>query len=535
MKTLSQHTPVDLTAYPHRWWAFVILSFSLLVISIDNTILNVALPTLANQFSATSSQLQWMVDAYVLVFAGLLLTAGSLSDRFGRKRALMIGLLLLGGGSIWCAASNSANMMIAARAFMGLGGALIMPSTLSITTNMFPEKERGRAIGAWAGVAGVGIILGPVFGGWLLEHFSWNWVFLVNIPLIVITIAGGLFLVPESRDPQQSRLDPVGALLSIGGLVSLVYGIIEVPTYGWGDATIITAFIAAAILLTIFAIWEMRSRAPMLDVSLFKNPRFSAASLSLTLAAFAMFGSIFFLTQYLQAVHGFTPLEAGVRVIPLALGLMVGAPLSGRIAEIIGTKITATVGILIIATGLALMSTITTTSDYGLVAATLAIIGFGMGTTMAPVTASIMNALPLGRAGVGSAVNDTTRQVGGALGVAVLGSILSSTYQSTIDNAAALQMLPPQIKGMVRDSIESATKVAAHIGGPVGHAIATTANDAFVSGMSHAVLAGAGVTLCGALVALLFLPARSKPQQESLNEQQTSDTIETQEEHAEAL
>ena len=256
--------------YPRRWWAFIALSFSLLVIGLDNTVLNVALPTLARDLGATESQLQWIVDAYTLVFAGLLLTMGSLGDRFGRRKALIAGLSIFGIGSIWAAFSGSANVLIAARAFMGIGGALIMPTTLSITTNIFEGKERGRAIGAWAGIAGLSIIIGPVFGGWLLDHYAWGVIFLINVPIIALVLLGIAFLVPESKDPDASKLDPIGALLSITGLTALLWGIIEVPVIGWSDTRIIVAFIAAAVLLLAFIVWELRSRSPMLNMMLFR-------------------------------------------------------------------------------------------------------------------------------------------------------------------------------------------------------------------------------------------------------------------------
>ncbi|MEO6889731.1 MAG: MFS transporter [Ktedonobacteraceae bacterium] len=526
-------------SYPRRWWAFGVLSFSLLVIALDNTVLNVALPTLQRDLSATESQLQWIVDAYTLVFAGLLLTMGSLSDRFGRRRALMLGLLIFAGGSLWSAFSGSANMLIVARAFMGIGGALIMPSTLSITTNMFSGRERGRAIGAWAGVAGLGIIVGPVFGGWLLAHYHWGVVFLINVPMILITLLGSIFLVPESKDPQASRLDPPGALLSIGGLTALLWGIIEVPNNGWSDRNVIVAFVAAAVLLLAFVIWELFTRSPMLDVRLFANPRFSAASAALTLTTFALFGVLFCLTQYLQFILGYTPLQAGIGLIPLIPSLIIGSTLSPRIVERIGVKIPVAVGLVIVAAGMWLLSSISVSSGYGLIAWVLLILGMGMGMTMAPATNSIMGALPLGRAGVGSAVNDTTRQVGGALGVALLGSILSAVYRSSMDGAAIVKLLPAPVQNVVRDSLGKALAVAtiisAHSSSQAGKALVAAAHSAFTEAMGRTILVAAVVTLCGALIALLFLPAHSKDELEDeappvvesagLTEQESATTI----------
>jgi len=355
---------------------------------------------------------------------------GSLGDRFGRRKALIAGLSIFGIGSIWAAFSGSANILIAARAVMGIGGALIMPTTLSITMNIFEGKERGRAIGAWAGVSGLSIIIGPVFGGWLLDHYAWGVIFLINVPVIALVLLGIVFLVPESKDPDASKLDPIGALLSITGLTALLWGIIEVPVNGWSDSRIIAAFFVAAVLLLAFVVWELRSRSPMLNMKLFRNPRFSAASLAITLNTFSMFGALFILTQYLQFILGYTPLQAGTALIALIPTLLIGSILSPRIVERIGTKIPVTIGLVIVAGAFVLLSTASVSSGYGLVALMLAITGLGFGLTMAPATTSIMGTLPLGRAGVGSAVNDTTRQVGGALGVAVLGSILASVYQS---------------------------------------------------------------------------------------------------------
>jgi len=493
--------------YAKRWLALGALCLSLVVIGMDNTILNVALPTLARDLAATASQLQWMVDAYILVFAGLLLTMGALGDRFGRKLALNVGLIIFAVGSVASAFSGTPNMLITARALMGVGGALIMPSTLSIITNIFPPRERGRAIGMWAGVSGLGIILGPVCGGWLLEHFWWGSVFFVNVPIVLFAMLYGWRVVPESKDPAATPLDPVGASLSVAGLVALVYGIIEAPSHGWGSSTTLGSLAIAAVFIGLFLWWEIQSEHPMLQLSFFENPRFSAASLSITLVFFAMFGSVFLQTQYLQFVLGFTPLQAGIRVMPVAT-MVIAAPLSARLVERLGTKVVVASGLLVVSAALALLSTVSLASGYGLLAASIATLGVGMGLTMAPATESIMGALPLAKAGVGSAMNDTTRQVGGALGVAILGSVLSSSFGSAI--APALRGLPASAAAAARDSIGGASFVAARMGGPDGRALLQAARGAFVIGMGHAVLIAAGVALLGAVVALVFLPARAR-------------------------
>jgi EmrB/QacA subfamily drug resistance transporter len=509
-----------------RWLALAALSFSILVISLDLTILNVALPTLVRDLGASTSQLQWMVDAYTLFYAGLLLTAGSLGDRFGRKRALIVGMIVFGAGSVWSAYSGSANMLIAARALMGMGGALIMPSTLSITANIFSDKQRASAIGVLTGVGGMGIVIGPLLGGWLLEHFSWGTIFLINVPVIVVTLLVSFWLVPESKDPQAARLDPTGALLSIAGLMALLYGIIEVPTYGIGDARIIAAFIAAPALLLAFVTWELRVRSPMLDVKVFANAHFTAASMALTLTSFALAGTLFFLTQYLQLVLGYSPLQAGICFIPLVLGLLVTASLSPTVARLAGVRATISSGLGIVAASIALFSLLNASSSYALVAIMLALLGAGLGLTMVTATNTIMGTLPLGKAGVGSAVNDTAQEVGGALGVAILGSILAASYHAAIDGAQAVRVLPATVKALVHDSIGSASVVASRVGGALGHMIAATANAAFIDSMSHTVLVAAGVSLCGLLVALFFLPSKAKDAQQQLTRQTSRDLTE---------
>lgn len=492
------------TIYRRRWLTLVVLSLSLVIIGLDNTILNVALPTLVRELGASASELQWMVDAYVLVFAGLLLTMGALGDRFGRKLALNAGLILFGAASIAAAYVDTASGLIAARSVMGIGGALIMPSTLSIITNVFEGPERGRAIAAWAAVAGLGIVIGPALGGWLLENFWWGSVFLINVFIVLAALIAGWFLVPESKDPEATPLDPLGALLSIGGLVSLVYGIIEAPSEGWTSAPVMIAFGSAAVLLALFLWWETRTEHPMLKLSFFENPRFSAAAGAITLVFFAMFGTVFLLTQYLQFVLEFTPLEAGIRVMPVAT-MVVAAPLSARFTERFGTKRVVASGLVIVAGAMSVLALIDTASGYGHVALAIALLGIGMGTAMAPATDSVMGSLPLAKAGVGSAMNDTTRQVGGALGVAILGSILASSYSSAM--APAVQSLPPEAAAAASDSIGGALGVAAAVGDAAAPLV-DAAKAAFIDGMGLAVWAAAGVALAGAILTWLFLPAR---------------------------
>ena len=500
--------------FERRWWILGVLCLSLLIVGLDNTILNVALPTLSRDLHASTSQLQWIVDAYTLVFASLLLTTGSLSDRFGRRSALSVGLVIFGSGSVASAFAGSATVLIATRALMGVGGALIMPSTLSILTNVFPAEERGRAIGIWAGVSGLGIGIGPVVGGWLLTHFWWGSVFLVNVPVVIVALVAGRLIVPNSRDPHAPKLDPLGALLSIVGLVSLVYGIIEAPSHGWTDPAILAAFAVAILTLGTFVLWELKSDHPMLNVRFFENPRFTAANISVTLVFFALYGSLFFLTQYLQFVLGYTPLQAGLRVAPIALAIIVVSPLAGRLVLPLGNKVLVVVGMLTVAVALWFLSTASVVSGYPKVLASLMILGTGISLAMTPATESIMGSLPLEKAGVGSAMNDTTRQIGGALGVAILGSIFSIAYTNAI--APALKALPASLAGAANNSVGAALQIASRAGGDGGRALAEVARSSFIHGMDRALFVAAAVAIAGALVALVWLPAHAMPQSEML-------------------
>ncbi|WP_156025429.1 MFS transporter [Thermogemmatispora carboxidivorans] len=506
---LSQKKEVN----ERRWWIFAVVCLSLLAIDMDNTILNVALPTLARALGAGESQLQWFVDAYTLVFAGLLLTAGSLSDRYGRRLILMVGQLLFVAGSLWAALSGSANLLIAARAVMGLGAALIMPSTLSIIAAVFSGPERGRAIGAWSGLTGLGLIIGPVIGGWLLDHFAWGSIFLINLPVILVALVGALLIIPESRDPEQAHLDLLGVLLSIGGLGALVWGLIEAPTRGWGDWQILGALALALLLLLAFAVWEIHTSKPMLDVRLFRNPRFSVSSLTLTLFSFIAFGTLLLLTQYLQFVLGQTPLQAGVALMPLVPTLVIGSVVAPRLSERIGIKLPVSGGLFITAGGAALLTVVNWSSGYGLVALVLLVTGLGLGLAAAPAATAIMDALPVARAGVGSAVNDTTRQVGGALGIAVLGSVLSSFYRGALDGQDQINRLPLALADAVRDSIGKALLAAEQVPLPARGVLIETARRAFIEALNHSALVATAILIVGSLGALLFLPpwAASEP------------------------
>ncbi len=499
---------------PRRWQILAVLCVSLFVIVMDNTIVNVALPTLARELDAGTSSLQWIVDAYTLVFAGLLLAAGGLGDRFGRKGALLAGLALFGAFSAAGAFASSTGQLISARAVMGVGAALIFPTTLAIVVNVFTEpRERAAAIGIWTAIAGVGVALGPISGGWLLEHFSWGSVFLVNVPVTVAGIVGTLVLVPRSRDPRAPRLDLPGLALSIAGVTLLVWSLIEAPSHGWISATTIGGITGAVALLSVFAWWELRTPAPLLDVHLFRNMRFTAASLAITLGFFALFGFIFLVTQYLQLVKGYSALQAGVRTLPFAIAMVVAAVSSPKVVQRIGTKVVVAAGLALMAAGFAIASTNDASTSYSVIASAMVLMGSGLGSAAAPATESILASLPREKAGVGSAVNDTTREVGGTLGVAVLGSIMASVYGGRILDALSGTSLPAGLRAAAGDSLAAALQIAGGVGGAAGRGIALAAQDAFVQAFQIGSVVTGAVALVGAVIALLFLPARSRQEE----------------------
>jgi EmrB/QacA subfamily drug resistance transporter len=495
--------------YRRRWWTLVVLSVSLLIIIIDDTIINVAVPTLQRELGASATGLQWIVDAYILAFAGLLLTMGSLGDRFGRKRFLQLGLLLFGAASVFGAYAASASQLILARALMGVGGALIMPSTLSILIDVFPRRERVKAIGIWTGIASLGIPLGPVVGGWLLEQFWWGSVFLLNVPIVLVALTAGLVLVPESRHPAPPRPDLPGLVLSAAALTFLVYGIIEAPASGWTSPAVLGSLVAALVTGTGFVARERRVREPMLDLRLFGNPRLAWGTGAVTLAALALAGLAFELTQYLQFVQGYTPLQAGLRFLPLAIGFGIAGPVSQRLVPRIGTGRTVAVGLGVVAVLLAALSRAQPGTSYWLVSAELLLIGLGVGAAFVPATDAVMAAVPEANAGLGSAVNDSGRQVGAALGIGILGALTNMGYASGI--GAAVSGLDPEVAAAAKRSVGAALQMAGEIGGTAGAALRQAAAAAFMDGFGLAMLAGALLTAAGAVLVLRHLPSRDVP------------------------
>lgn len=494
--------------YRRRWWTLMTLSLSLVIIGLDNTVLNVAIPTLRQEFDASASQLQWMIDAYIVVFAGLLLTMGTLGDRFGRARALQVGLVIFGAASFAAAYAGSSTQLILGRALMGIGGALIMPATLSIITDVFPREERGRAIAIWAGVSGLGVGFGPLIGGLLLDHFWWGSVFLINVPIALVALALGRVLVPESRDPHPMPIDLPGAGLSIAAVTTLIYAMIEAPSHGWLDPIVLVGFAAAVVLGAAFIAWERRTSHPMLQLSFFANPRFSAGSLSIGIAFFALFGVILAMTQYLQFVQAYSPLEAGLRLTPLALGIAMGAGNSHRMVRRLGTPKVVGIGFVLLALAMGSIATWGITTSYWVIGVGLFVMSLSLGTIMAPATDAVMSAVPEAKAGVGSAMNDVTRQVFGALGVAVIGSILNSLYTNKMDDAVA--GLPAEAAAPAADNVGAAVSIAARLGGQNGTALAETARQAFADSLSVTALVATGVAVLGAVMAVRFLPTEQR-------------------------
>lgn len=545
--------------HKNRWIGMLFISVSLLIISLDNTILNVALPAISTDLGASASDLQWIVDAYILVFAALLLTMGSIGDRFGRKRMLQFGVFWFGAFSLMAALATSTEMLIASRALLGVGGAMIMPSTLSLITASFRDpRERAQAIALWAATFGLGVGVGPLVGGFLIEQFEWNAVFFVNIPVAIVALIGGHIFLQESFDETAPPPDVPGVLLSITGLFALVYAIIEAGVDGWTAENVLLGFGVAVVALGVFFWWENRARHPMLPLYLFRNMSFTGANVAITLMMFGMFGSMFFMSQYFQSVQGYSALETGWRLLPMALVIMVAAGSSARVAERLGTKITVGLGFAVAAIGMLFLSQVLEPdTPYTTVLAGLFILSSGMGTAMSPATNSIMGSVPVDKAGVGSAMNDTTREVGGALGVAVLGTLMNNTYldkvtglESTLTEAEGQLMaatggqLPPfaaDVYGGVENSIQGAHFAAAGLAEMaemlppeaaqlvtgLADTIVRVSESAFVSGMTEAMVIASFIMAGAAVFSLAFLPARVRCIEPECEEEGSAADLET--------
>lgn len=491
-------TPTPERVDERRWWTLAVLCLSLVMVVAGNSSLNVALPTLVRELHASQSQLQWIVDAYSLVFGGLLLFAGALGDRYGRKGMLQLGLTIFGLAALVSTRATSPSHLIATRAGMGVGAALVMPATLSILANVFPPHERPRAIAVWAGFAGAGAAIGPVTSGFLLDHFYWGSIFFVNTPIVVLALVSGAVLVPRSKDPEERKLDPFGGLLSIIGLGALLYAIIEAPDLGWGHSSVVMSFTVAVVVLAGFVWWERRAPEPMLQLGWFRDRRFTISSLTISTVFFALFGMFFVMTEYLQFVKAWSPLQAGAAGLPMAAMMVIAAPRSAAMSQRFGPRRVMTAGFLVLAAGMLLFARVGPDTPYLEFLPAIILLGLGMGTTTPPATTGIMASLPLGKAGVGSAVNDTSREVGGALGIAVLGSVLSSVYRSSLQ--AHLVGLPPDLARAARDNVGAALGVAARLPGAVGGPLAHAARAAFTDALSVTLVGSAAAAVIGAVI-----------------------------------
>jgi EmrB/QacA subfamily drug resistance transporter len=501
--------PSGPTPHPRRWYVLGVLVVSLLVVVLDNTILNVALKTISDPragLGATQSELEWSINSYTLVFAGLLFTFGVIGDRLGRKRILIAGMVMFGIASLLSAYAQDPAQLIWARAAMGLGAAAIMPQTLSIITNVFEPHERPKAIGIWAGAVGLGVAIGPMTGGLLLDWFWWGSVFLVNVPVVALGVAGMFFLVPESRNPVPGRLDPLGVLLSIVGLVALSYGIIEGgERASWLDPAVVGPIAVGLLALALFAWYEARIDHPAFDVRLFRDPRMSAAVSAVGLVFFAASGVFFFTTFYMQSVRGLTPLQAGAMVLPFAAAQLVFSPLSAAMVRRFGAKAVCTVGMLLVAAALGGYQLIDQATPLWVLGVIFLVQGSGMANVMPPVTESIMSALPREKAGAGSAINNTARQVAVALGVAVLGSVMSSVYRKEM--SGHLEGLPEGSRHVAGESIGGTMAVAERMGA-AGQDLIAPAHAAFVHAMHTAAVGSAVVAFVGAIVVLRWMPGK---------------------------
>ena len=498
--------------HPRRRQILLVLCLSLLVVVIDNTILNTALPTLARVLHAGTSSLQWIADAYTLCFAALLIPAGALGDRYGRRTSLVGGLAVFALGSTAAAFASGTGMLIAARVVMGLGAAFVMPATLSILNSVFPPRERPQAIAAWSAVAGVGIVIAPTLGGLLLSHFWWGSVFLINVPLVALALAGVLLTVPETAEPGRGRLDFAGTLMVAGALFLIVDAIIEAPTRGWTGWVTLAELAAGAAMLGLFTWWELHIPNPLIDLRVFAVRAFSAAAASVTVIFFALFGSLFVLTQYLQLVHGYSPLSAGVRALPFAIAMAAVSPVSTVLAGRLGSRIVIPAGIALMGAGLLDLSTAGVHTSYPPLAIAVAIMGAGMGLVMAPASTTIMTTVPAHQAGAGSAINDTIREVGGALGIAIVGSLAENVYRTKLGTALATAHLPQPVSHLATSSVAAADAVGRHVGGASGAQLTAAAHTAFTTAMATGMRVSAGVALAAAIGVAFALPARRRSQ-----------------------
>jgi EmrB/QacA subfamily drug resistance transporter len=492
-----------------RWWALAALVVSGLVIGLDSTVLITALPTLSSKLGATTSDLQWIAAAYTLTLGGLLLPGGVLGDRYGRKRLLLIGLAVFGISSVIASQVTTAPALIAMRALMGVGAALILPLSLSILPSMFTAEERPRAISATAAGAFLGLPLGPLVAGWLLTHYAWGSVFLINAPVVVIALLGVWFLVPEGKDPQPRPFDWVGGLLAVVGVTALVYGVIEQPIHGWTDARVLGGIIGGALVLTAFAVWDLRHPSPFVDLKNFRNRSFTWATMAFVVTGFGLFGVMFILTPYIQIVLGNDAQATGIKLLPLIGGVIVGAVLGNVLAARLGARIDVSAGLAVAAAALVGFSRISADTGYGLVAAAMVVLGTGIGLALPTSLDVILGTIPPAQTGAGSALTRALQQIAATFGVAILGSILNNAYQAQIE--PHLRALPSAARDAAVGSLAGAHAVATHLPASIGSAVAGAANQAYAQGMSEVMLVSAALVFLTAIAIAVLLPARISP------------------------
>lgn len=488
-----------------------VMSLSTFMIFLDGTVVNTALPAIARDLEATNSILQWVVNSYSLLLAGLLLLGGTIGDRYGRKRTLAAGMAVFGIGAVGAALAQNSELLIAMRGVQGVGAAFVLPATLSIITDVFPRAERARAIAVWTGVGSLGIVVGPALGGFLVDQIDWSAVFWLHIPVVIFAIAG-LQFVPESRDSRKQPLDLPGAALVTTGLLGVVYGIIQGGEDGWASAPIITAFVAGGLLLVAFVVVQLRSAHPMLPLHYFKRRDFTGSFLVIMLLMLAMIGVFFFLTQYFQLVQGESALYAGLAIMPVAGTMMIGAGFASKTEERLGPRTISVVAALIIMGGMGVFTQLEVDSGYFIPALGLALFGLGAGMIMTALTDSIMASVPVDDAGVGSAMNDTSRELGFALGVAVIGSIVTGVYRSRVTDAVR-DVVPESLAEVVGDSIGAVGLVTRDLPADVAATVVEAANRSFVDAMSVGYIASAGFIGLALLIAVAVLPNKIREQQ----------------------
>ena len=500
----EERTGVTDGVYERRWAILAVMSLSLVIVILNNVTLNVALPELSKELKADNTDLQWMVDAYALIFGGTLLVMGAIGDRFGRKPALQLGLIMVAitSGATAMYASTSEHVILA-RAVMGLGAALVMPATLSVVVVVFPSEERGKAVGIWAAMAGAGAPIGLIVGGWSVENYGWEMVFWINVPVIILALILGFFLVPNSKDSQKRPLDLFGSLLSIGALLSILYAIIEAPNAGWTSIETLGIGALGVLLTLAFIKWERTTEHPMLPISLFGKMGFTMGLVAISLAFFVMFSFMFTQMLHFQLVRGHTPLAAAIRFIPLPLGLMPAAANSDKLVAKFGNNNVVALGLALVCAGMLLFTTVEVGTEYLRIALTFFILGLGMGLTMAPSTTLVMDSIPEDKAGVGSATNDASREVGGALGIAIGGSVLNQIYQDKLVIPEGMEAYST----VLTESFPAAMRIGLEMG---NMDLIHNARLAFMDGMVGSAMVSAGIALVTAILVKLYMPSKTE-------------------------